>query len=408
MARHYFPHRITHPFRLGRFTFSHIPSLARVAGHRLFLDVAVSLIGIFMPIFWYQLFGSSLALTLLFYAGDFLTKMPFYVPAAKMFSRIGLKASMFIGVLGYVGFFVISYVLDQGQYDSLPLMIGLMYVALVLISTFYWAPFHVDMAESMSKGKRGTQLGMLRTVQKALLVVAPLAGGVLIQTHGYYSAFLIGIGLVLCSMIPLWFMPKFEAVYEFGYVETFQKLFSKQFRPMTLSMMAYGAEEIVGGTVWPIFLFIMFDHNLLNVGGFAALIVFISLILELFVGKETDKVSPKRMVHIGTSVYALGWLWKGFVQTVSGVFAATTFHTFGSIMMRTPVDALAYNQAADSGHYIDEYTVIREMALSTGRIVMLFVLIALTSFFPMSVAFVLAAFVSFGINLLVDYHVNAS
>ena len=72
--------------------------------------------------------------------------------------------------------------------------------------------------------------------------------------------------------------------------------------------------------------------------------------------------------------------------------------------MRTPVDTFTYNQAADSGHCIDEYTVLREMAISIGQIVMLFLLIGLTTVFSISVCFIVAAIASFGINILVDYH----
>ena len=186
------------------------------------------------------------------------------------------------------------------------------------------------MAISTSNGKRGKQLGILRTIQRAFMVLAPLVGGLLIKAYGYNAAFILGMILVLLSAVPLWFMPPYKVQYEFGYFETYKKVFSKKFRSMSLSMMSYGAENIVGAAVWPIFLFTIFNGDLLQVGGFAAFIVLLSLILELVVGKETDKVSPRKMLHIGTSIYAVGWLWKGLVQTVTGVFAASTFHSLGS------------------------------------------------------------------------------
>jgi MFS family permease len=382
--------------------------MARIAGHRLLIDVAIGLIGIFMPIFWFGTFSHSLTITLLFFSGDHLSKLPFFVPAAKCFSRLGLRTSMMIGVLGYVGYFSIVYLLDTGILSSLPLMIVLLYATLILVSVFYWAPFHIDLSESMRKGRRGRQLSILRATQLGLLVLAPLAGAFLIERYGYHISFAVGLIFVLASLAPLRRLPKFEVQYEFGFWESFKKLFSRRFRFMTGSMMSYGAESVVGTSVWPIFLYVVFDGNLLEVGGFAALIVLLSLLLQLFIGQETDKVAPRKLLRIGTSIYALGWLWKGLVNTVTGVFAASTFHTFGAIIMRTPTDALMYDQAADSGHYIDEYTVLREMALTIGRVLMLLLLVIVTSVFSISTSFIIAAVVSLGINMLVDNRANVT
>jgi len=117
-----------------------------------------------------------------------------------------------------------------------------------------------------------------------------------------------------------------------------------------------------------------------------------------------DTRTAAKMLKIGTGVYALGWAVKGIVQTVLGVFAASTFHSFGSIMLRTPMDALMYEQAADSGHYIDEYTIIREIALTFGRIAIMLFLILITSIFSLSASFFVAALLSLGITQLANYH----
>ena len=203
--------------------------------------------------------------------------------------------------------------------------------------------------------------------------------------------------------MPLFFLPPFKVKYEFGFWESFKKLFGKRFRPMSVSMMAYGAENIVGVVVWPIFLYAIFQGQYLEIGAFAAIIVVIGLALELLVGRETDRFSAGKLLKYGTGIYALGWVWKGLVETVVGVFAASTFHNVGAILLRTPMDTLMYEQAADSGHYIDEYTVLREIALGIGRVLMLLFLVAVTSVFSIGASFFVAAVVSLGINWLVDY-----
>ncbi|OGL62242.1 hypothetical protein A2839_04390 [Candidatus Uhrbacteria bacterium RIFCSPHIGHO2_01_FULL_47_10] len=66
------------------------------------------------------------------------------------------------------------------------------------------------------------------------------------------------------------------------------------------------------------------------------------------------------------------------------------------------MDALTYEQAADAGHYIDEYTVLREMSLNIGRIFIIIFLLVLNIYLPITVSFFVAAAISLVINRLAD------
>jgi len=57
--------------------------------------------------------------------------------------------------------------------------------------------------------------------------------------------------------------------------------------------------------------------------------------------------------------------------------------------------------AADQGHYVDEYTVIKEMAVQFGRIIMISVVILLLYLsFALQWVFILAALASLAFNLI--------
>ena len=408
MSVHYAPHLTSHPRVLHKHAHLITGAYPTLASNRLIGFVASSLIGIFLPIFLYEFFGMSLNAVLLWFGINFLVKTPFFVPAAKLFSRIGLIRSMMIGTVGLALAYLMFFLLDHGTPMNPYLLMGIAVFGFGLTSTLYWSPFHIDFAKFSSKKHRGVQVGMFYATQRLFSVVAPIIAAFLIAHFGYYASFLGGMLLTLASILPLFFLPSYQVHYEFGFWETFQKLFSKKFRAMSLSMMALGAEDIVGTVVWPVFLFSVFQGNYLKVGAVTAVIVVIAFLLEYIVGKDTDTFSPRKMLKIGSWVYAFGWISKGFVDTILGVFAASTFHSFGSIMMRTPLDTLSYQQAADSGHYIDEYTVLREMALNIGRVLILFVLIPITTTFSITSSFLLAAFVSLGVNWLVNYHARTN
>lgn len=399
---------ITHPktsfpFRHHRHSLAHGAALPALATNRLISFMASSIVGVFLPIFLYEFFDLSVTAVLLWYAVNFAVKFPFQVWAAQIFSKIGLVSSMVIGTFGIMMFYWVFFLLDSGSSVNPFVLMGIGIFGLMIVSSFYWSPFNIDFAEFSPKEKRGVSLAKLYSLQQLVTVIAPVIAGWVIITYGFRVNFLLGLILSGISIIPLLFLPTFNVKYEFGFYESFKRLFSKRFRSMSLSMMAYGAENIVGIVIWPIFLFAIFDGQYLEIGTFAAIIVIIGLVLELVVGKETDRFSPGKMLKFGTGVYALGWVWKGLVDTVLGVFAASTFHNFGAILLRTPMDTLMYEQAADSGHYIDEYTVLREIALGLGRVLMLMFLILITSQFTLGASFFVAAIVSLGINWLVGY-----
>ena len=75
-------------------------------------------------------------------------------------------------------------------------------------------------------------------------------------------------------------------------------------------------------------------------------------------------------------------------------------------MMRTPLDAMMYQKAADSGHYIDEFSVIREIAITFGRVGLILVMALLTLWLPLATAFVLAAVASLAITLFGKFKVG--
>ncbi len=396
-------HKQSFPLTHHKFDVRHLGALPQLAISRLLGFSATQIIGIFFPVFLYEFFGLDLQWTLLWFAANYLFRIPFFIWGAKIFSRTGLVASMFIGTISWIAIYGTAYLLDVAPDFHPWTFLGLLIAFSAITNAFYWAPFHVDFAKFSSKKHRGKQVGIFYALQRLVGVGAPIAGGFMIATYSYGAAFAVGIGLVLLSLIPLSFLPRTNVQYEYGFLETFKKMFQKRYRYLTLSMMAYGADSAVGYIAWPIFLFIVFDGAYLNIGIFASLLVVVNILLQLIVGKQIDHHHKRKMIKVGVDLYALGWFFKALVDSVVGVFAVSTFHTFGSILMRTPVDVMIYEKAADSGHYIDEFTVIREMALTFGRVIIVALLAVLTIYMSISVAFVAAAVAAFGITFLTKF-----
>lgn len=364
-----------------------------------------SLVGVFLPIFIYEFFDLNLVALIIWYICVYVVRVPLLPLGSKLFSKIGLVPSMVIGTIAWALFYVVASILHVVPDWQPLLLLGLIVLIQGVFNATYWTPFHVDFAKFLKKGRRGKQVSILYATRDALAVIMPVLAGFLVAKYSYGSIFGIAVFIILISIIPLLFLPHVEVKYEFGFFETFKKMFTKKYRPLSLGMMAHGAEGVVSTVIWPIFLFAVFAGRHLEIGAFASIIVVVSILLRLILGGWLDKHKKRKALKLGVDLYALGWLAKAFVSSVGGVFAASTFHSFGSIMMQTPLDVMTYEKAADAGHYVDEFTTIREIALSMGRALMLIALIPIIGYFSIPAAFVAAAVISLGITVFAKMNI---
>ncbi len=93
---------------------------------------------------------------------------------------------------------------------------------------------------------------------------------------------------------------------------------------------------------------------------------------------------------------------KMFLRTGFQVFIVGTYHNFAGIIKYTSFDTLMYEEAADHGMFVDEYSAIREISFHVGRVLILVALFVLVGFLGvnMAIAFLLAAIASLFINVL--------
>jgi len=313
-------------------------------------------------------------------------------------TKIGIKkslmASVFFGMLYFVSlafFESISY----WQYLIVPIL-------LVNVNRMlYWVQYHTDFAKFSDRKTRGKQISIFTSVASLVAVFLPLISGQILENYDFRLLFMVGGFIFMMSIIPLFFLPDKKAVYSYGYIQSFKKLFSRQKRRMLLSFAADGAQGAVGIAFWPLFIWLVLDKSYSAVGIVSSLIILFSIVVRLTVGDFSDRFNKKKMLKWGTSLYSIGWIVKMFVATGFQIFLASTYHAFAAIIMRTSYDSLMYDRAADAGDMSDEYSVLREMALSVGRILMILVVIVIFTFVgDITIAFMLAGLVSLLINLI--------
>lgn len=364
--------------------------------HQLIQTVGNGLLGIFVPIFFLMKFSGRIDHVLLVFLAGF-SLYALSVPVGAIFlNRLGIRRSLRFSLVFECAMYAALFF-----YDASPaLMLGLFLFSQLLMRVLFWVPFHVDLAKFTVKCERGRKISTISALQMLIEVVMPIVSGYILATYGFGVAFILAIIVYAISSFPFALLPETYEKFTWSLADTYRKFFAAENRKLVLANFAYGMENGVGGIIWPIFIWQILRGNFLQVGAISSAIVFITMLFQLTVGRYADVLNKRTMLHFGTFLYALGWLAKIFVLTAFQVFIVGIYHNFTSILKDTPFTVLNYDLLADCGHYIDEYTVLKEMAIQLGKVAMLLLALVLVSTLGLNWTFAIAAIASLLINIL--------
>lgn len=392
---------LTHNFRMIYFS-------------RITLNSATQLMGLFLPIFLYQFLGFSLVRVIIYYLiSDLLYANLVAVGCRQIMNRLGLKRSLQISILFgaafySVFFFINRYVLQGDQLIDNHQLWWL--VPAIFFSLFFrlthWVPFHTSLAKLTEHYIRASQLSFMEATMLSLGAIMPIIAGLSLEYLGYSTLFFLAISIYLIALIPFSQLPQVKEEFSWTYKETWRRLLSKKMRGSVLAYAGDGAESVVGAIIWPIFIWQLLAGNYLQVGALSSVIILVTIVLQIFVGSLMDNLPSRRWLRYGTLLYAFGWVLKALINSAFQVFLFSTYHNLSRVFARTSFDALNYDIAADQGHYVDEYTVIREMAIVFGKVLMCLFIILIIPFLALRYLFLVAALASLLMSLLKSSQVS--
>ncbi len=373
--------------------------LALLFVSRVFMRVSLGALGVFLPVFLYlqfrEVFPTNIAVmyVILIFLGVYSLHLLLAPIAARLFHQLGMRRLMMTGIIMAAASLISLYFVELNIYIGVAAYI----LSAGFYRAFYWVPYHVDLTHELDESRRGRQLATMANISDALVVLVPFLGGVAIAVlGGFQGVFLTAAFLMLLASLPLLFMSDVYEYYSWSYVETFKKLFSKENRPLFIAQAANGAQNIATLFFWPLYIFLVVGKQFVLLGAITSLTIVFIMILRYVIGKWIDKFSKEKMLLAGVLLSATGWFLKVFVYTPVQAVFIDTYHRVGRTVNGLTFSAVTYEQSADSGTYIDEYTTLKEMAMNIGRIAMLLV-VGLAMYYinvNMRVAFLVAALVT--------------
>ncbi len=359
---------------------------------RVLMRVSLGALGVFLPIYFYEQFGYQVLPVIMIFVAIYSLHLLLAPIFARLFHIWGMRKMMILGIGMATLSFITLYLFPKSP--EIGIVAYIFTVSLYRAS--YWVPYQVDLARELDESRRGRQLALMANISDLLSVAVPFLGGVAIALAQFENVFLFASFLMLLAILPLLFVSDVYEYYSWSYLETFKKLFSSENRPLFIAQAANGAQGVVTLFFWPLYLYFISQGDYAKLGFITSLTILAIMIIRHFTGKWIDKMSARNALFAGVALSASGWLLKLFVHTPVQAVAVDTYHRVGRTVNGLSFSAVTYEQSADSGSFIDEYTTLREMAQNIGRVFMLILVAALIAYLSVNirVAFLIAALVT--------------
>ena len=330
---------------------------------------AVSLVGIFLPIYIYinsadyLIFHQDKVLNGIIwgFAYFFLRSFGAVIFSAiltkPIFSKIHMNRSIVISI--FVQILEIYLWIQAASNMYLMLLAGLL--AGLKVAT-YWIPYHTYFVKKFKGGKYGKNTGIRFLFEKSLAGLSPLIGGFVISRYGFDAAFVISMVLLIVSGIPI-LLAIHENKHKEHDVENILKnfLFNKKYKKMTIAYLGEAMDAAIFSIGWPILLYIGLA-SFVKIGTLTSVTTIISAITGLLVGRAMDKYGSKLVHGVGVFFNTILYIPRVFATTALGLYAIDIADRLNSPMYSLPNQALAYEKAKRSESSTD-YMIYREFTI---------------------------------------------
>lgn len=326
--------------------------------HRFFLRAALS-VQIFVWVFVFKYFlylsGSietatvSLALT---YA---LTQVVtiLLTPLSAIGLRHGYRNRMLLAVAAVVAAYVVLM--------TLPIYQGIAAFAILMgiYRAFYWAPYRI-----LERAVGGETPWWVAYV----LALFPLAAGFLLDAGGTAVVTLM-IAAALCALLallPIFGLRDVGEGFSWGYRESFHQLFVGNHRHITVASVLHGIEIALLLTVWPIIVFVILGGSYALLGVVLSIIFMASLLVRSVIKVPRYALSAPTRALIAASA----WIMRLSVVGSIGIILVDIYYYGASDPAKRGLDMATGEHSADNTTYVDEYTVLKEIGMAMGRLIM--------------------------------------
>ncbi|MEY4747089.1 MAG: hypothetical protein RLZZ416_138 [Candidatus Parcubacteria bacterium] len=361
----------------------------RLLSHRFLFRLALGISHVFAWIFIFQYLylvegdlARALARVALLFALSHTT-LVLATPLAARMLRHGVRRSIVLGVFLAASGFALLGVSFQGvaHVIYIPLAIVLFAILLGLYRAFYWIPYEIE-AHDFAPRKRSS-------LKEIIIACAPAVGGLLIAAYpaSAYAVLYAGAALMLLSLRAASSLPEAAERFPWSYRESFMHLMARENHVVVSRAIREGMIGAALMFFWPIAIFTMTNWSY----GVVGVVLTITFLAAIFARALVREAMPTSKL-INALLIISPWIMRVAVATPLGIVLVDSYFYTAS-PVRYGLDPFTFEQAADAGLFLDEYTALKEMGLAIGRITVAIIgsFAALSFSFPVALVLVFAA-----------------
>lgn len=357
--------------------------------------LAMSMIGIFVPLYLLKELSYSLKDVVYFYIMVVAVFAIFSPLAARVSLKIGLRKSILASVPFYLGFYALLYSLKIYNWP-----LSLIAVVLAIASGLFWFAFNIEFAKFSDKEHRGEEVGFWYSSAVVIGLLGPLVGGLILTFYNFKILFILVSILLIGSVIPLFFYKEIHAKEINKQISLSLKTIFKKSRVRDgLSYIGDGIREYASGIFWPIFIFYLIGAYL-TLGAIVSGAGVFTAIFTYFIGRSSDSFKKISMVKAGSVLDCVSWIVRIFARTALQLFGVTVFGGISFMLIDVPFSAMVYDKANKAKAGIVNYFIFREIMLSIGRILLLLLILVSFIYFADVVKSLIPAFIFTGLTTL--------
>ncbi len=374
--------------------------------HRFLLRVGLSLAHVFSWVFifeYFYLLSGSMAralggVVLLYCLAQFIVIVATPVSAAHL--TRGVRRSLVFGALVAGCAFAVLGASFSGYFKE-PTLWGVVLFAVLLglYRALYWMPYTLVSA-------RPNSTTHIRTYFEVLLALMPLFAGFTLSGMQFAPARLLfgGAAFMVLSAIIAYFVPDTRERFSWSYVYAFKQLLRRKNHGLVLRSLLEGMQGAALFLLWPLAIFLIVEWSY----GMLGLVFSVTLLAILLLRRAYLRFSRFAGIHdsliVCTVVAISGWVARLAAGTPAGIVIADVY-SYSTLPERgTCAEPTTFEHVSDKGVFLDEYTVLKEIALAFGRIMLCVIVFFLALVFALPVVFAIAlgvAAAASGISVLV-------
>lgn len=338
-------HRILKPRHYWR-TIS-FNELSEIYISMMLRSLALSITGIFVPVFLFRLHYSVMTICML-YGWYFTFRILGDIMAGHTVARIGPKHAMAISYILQVAS-AATFLSLQTIHWPIWLLGGLFGMS----NSFFFIAFHVDFSKIKHSDHGGKEIGYVNIMEKVGAALGPLVGGIVASLFGARYTFAVAIGLVLLAIVPLMQTPEPTRIRQHL---DFRGLSVRKIKWDILSYAFLGIENTLCLVLWPLYLsiFVLFDSSVyVRLGLLTTASVVTCIVAAQAIGRLIDKRRGRRLLRYGAISNGLLYLIRPFVSTYFMAFGIGAANEVITAAYRMPYTKGFYDAADDKpGHRI--------------------------------------------------------